>query len=123
MNHVNYHTIVLQPKGAYQHYFPAFTANLQYARPEKSLTYNLNRYFLRALAYIQSILRILRSSSPFFEQYGTVIRELPKLYQIMKVMHELKDQNGYKIQDKSDRQSDFTTKRRTLDQSKPLLYI
>lgn len=91
---------------------------LRYAPYEISLVNRINKYVLRALAYIQSILQFLRSCSPFFERYGKVISEIPKLYHLFRAINEL---NNVQLSDKEDNVKTYPNE--LVAQPKPRLFI
>lgn len=97
MVNASFHTIVFQPSSLYGNYLPTVKGSLEYTPSRIKLTHTINQYFFRALSYIQHILRLLQASAPFFEQYGPVLKEMPKMYKIMKVLNELKNDNNDKL--------------------------
>lgn len=86
--------MLLSPYGSYVH--PYVVDSLAKNRYMNHWRAQLNKYVLRALAYIQAILELLRSCSPFFKQYGKVISEIPKLYQLFRAFQELNQAEGNK---------------------------
>src|SRR5690625_1041257 len=88
----NYHTVVFQQP---VHYFDGYAGVGNFQRAvspiRDNVTYKINEYFLRGIAYIQYVMRLLINSSPYIEQYGPVIKELPKMYQIVKAFKEISE--------------------------------
>jgi len=65
-------------------------------------------YLARALAYIDYIIRMIQSSSPFFEKYRPVFQDIPKMYHLVKAFQEVKNnqeekesENNMKIEGES----------------------
>lgn len=86
----NYHTVFFRPVSYNNYtYVPVGNNNIRMASLRSNVTYKINEYFLRGLAYIQYILKLLISSSPFIDQYGPVIKELPKMYTLVKAFKEI----------------------------------
>ena len=81
----------------------------------------VNEYFLKALGYIQYIIRMLQSESQFIKKYTPVIQELPKMYHLAKAFNELKAE-----EDKVNKGKDeaYTTEQnRTYKEPGPTLFI
>ena len=48
-------------------------------------------YFVKALFYIKRILDFLIKAKPVVEQYGPLVKELPKLYKMMQLMQSVNE--------------------------------
>lgn len=83
-----------QPRGPYHAYLPQFDYTATYTPAEKSIKKHVSYYLLKALVVIQSALRILKSSSPFFEQYSPLLKQLPNMYKMIKLIQDVKDETG-----------------------------
>lgn len=79
---------------------------------ENSVKSKIKTYLLKAIVYIKYILEAIKSSSPFFQQYGPLMQEIPKMYKILKAF---KQNEGVSIPNES--------KQATNNVSKPKLYI
>lgn len=84
----NFHTVFFQPvkHGAYIFTPSGYSNN---PVPYTSTAYRINAYLYRGFAYVNRILKMLISSSPYIDQYGPMIRDLPKIYHIMKAFKEI----------------------------------
>ncbi|MBO1004351.1 VrrA/YqfQ family protein [Pseudogracilibacillus auburnensis] len=121
----NYHTVFFRPVGYNDYNFtPIGNSNPRLAPFRNRVSYKINEYFLRGLVYIQSILKLLLSSSPFIEQYGPVIKELPKMYTLVKAFKEINNselEEGIEEQNENDEYMEKNTFRS--DESLPKLFI
>ena len=92
VNH-NYHTVVFQPvRNTPFNYFPQQGNTIVRPGNVRTQIYGkVNEYVARALAYIQYIIRMIESSTPFFDKYGPVLQEVPKMYHLVKALNEIKD--------------------------------
>src|SRR5690625_4633913 len=86
-------TYAFAPTGPYSAYLPQFYYNTTYVPPEKSVREKVTYYFLRALAVIRGIIRLLQSSSPFFEQYSPVLKQLPNMYKMLKLIQDVNEES------------------------------
>lgn len=85
----NFHTIHFQPVRDYFNYYPnQIIMNPGPARVQSSFL--TNDYIVRGLNIIQYIVRFIQSTSAYIEEHMGVIRELPKMYHILKAFHEIK---------------------------------
>jgi|GEM_PF-5423601 len=89
----NFHTIYFQPSKAYFNYYPNNFTNVPNPSRIRS-SFLTNEYVVRGIAVIQYIIRCIQSTSAFIEENITVIRELPKMYQILRAFHEIKQSEG-----------------------------
>lgn len=78
-----------QAAGPYSAYLPQFQYTATYTPPEKTIKERVIYYFLRALVVIQSVLRLLKSSAPFFEQYNPLLKQLPNMYKMIKLIQDV----------------------------------
>src|SRR5690625_1295715 len=87
-------TFAFAPTGPYSSYLPQFYYSTAYVPPEKSIKERVTYYFLRALSFIKGILRLLQSSSPYIEQYSPVLKQLPNMYKMLKLIQDVKDETN-----------------------------
>lgn len=109
-------TFHFQPVGPYSGYLPQFQYTATYTPPEKKIRERVTYYFLRTLIVIQSALRLLKSSSPFFEQYSPLLKQLPNMYKMIKLIQDVdieddahKDSQNEKTTTKKDKHSEVPT--------------
>src|SRR5690625_569231 len=89
----NFHTIYFQPSKAYFNYYPNNLTNVpnpSRIRP----SFLTNEYVVRGIAVIQYIIRCIQSTSLFIEENIKVIREMTKMYQILRKLHKIKQREG-----------------------------
>ena len=55
-------------------------------------------YFIKALFYIKRILDFLIKTKPLIEQYGPIVKEMPKLYKMMKLLQSEDGQDQQKYE-------------------------
>lgn len=84
-------TFFYQPSGPLEAYLPQIQYSTTYKPPEKQIREQLRLYFLRALLTVQSILRLLKSSVPFFDQYGPMLKQLPNMYKMIKLIQDVNE--------------------------------
>ncbi len=104
----NYHTIVFQPVGSAYDFLPTGNTILQSNNIRSQVTGKVNEYLARGLAYIQYIIKMLQSSTPFFEKYGPVLQEVPKMYHLVKAFNGIKENTGEFERKNDDDQLDVT---------------
>src|SRR5690625_5003705 len=85
------HSFAFAPTGPY---LPQFHYEAVYTPPEKKLKDQVIYYLLRALTIINRILHLLKSSKSFFEQYNPVLKQLPNMYKMLKLIHDVKDETN-----------------------------
>lgn len=93
----NFYNPYYEPVGYYYQPQPLI-GNVPYQTPIKNVTYKINEYFFKALFYIKKIFDVLLQTSPIFEQYGPIIQELPKMYQLMKAISEASLEEDVNVQ-------------------------
>lgn len=54
-----------------------------------SLVSKINEYIARALYYIDYIIRMIQSSSPYIEKVQPYLEDLPTMYQLMKAFQQI----------------------------------
>ena len=113
----HFHTIVFQPVNSQNRY----VRNDLFTNTRNQVVGNFNKYFVKALAYIQYIIRMLQSSSKVIEKYGPVMEELPKMYQLVKAFNELKEEETK--ENKDDDAYHTTEQNRTYVGPSPTLFI
>jgi len=115
----NFHTVVFQPiRSTPYNYFPQGNTIVRPRSIRTQISGKVNEYVARALAYIQYIIRMIESSTPFFDKYGPVLQEVPKMYHLVKAFNEIKDGGS------RDQNSDLTNgDETTYDGSQPRLFI
>lgn len=121
----NYHTVFFQPVGYNDNTFTSAGNSYVQSAPFRSqVTYKINEYIFRGIAYIKYILELIISSSPFIEQYSPIIRELPKMYTLVKAFKEIQseelDDNDV-ILEKND--SDYLENTYPIGEPVPTLFI
>lgn len=88
----NYHTVVFQPvRNTPFNYFPQGNTIARTENVRNQISGKVNEYIARTLTYIQYIIRMIESSTPFFDKYGPVLQEVPKMYHLVKAFNEIKD--------------------------------
>lgn len=87
-----------QPSGPLEAYLPQVQYSATYIPPEKQLKERFTFYFLRALVTVQAILRLLKSSVPFFDQYGPMLKQLPNMYKMIKLIQDVNENTKEKEQ-------------------------
>lgn len=92
----NYHTIIFQPVRSANYLSPNNNLLLQPGYIRTQVVGRVNEYLARGLAYIQYIIKMLQSSTPFFEKYGPVLEEVPKMYHLVKAFNGIKENDGIK---------------------------
>ncbi|HZW68907.1 MAG TPA: VrrA/YqfQ family protein [Pseudogracilibacillus sp.] len=114
-------TFFYQPSGPLEAYLPQVQYSTTYTPPEKQIKEQLRLYFLRALVTIQAILRLLKSSVPFFDQYGPMLKQLPNMYKMIKLIQDVNEDSSDKEQINTEVvQSEQTEKRNV---PSPTLFI
>lgn len=89
MVYQSYYEPIYYPAGNYYDVNPV-GGYLPFQPPTaRGILYKINEYFFRGLVYIQNVLELLLSTSPFFEQYGPILEELPKMYHLVKAINEV----------------------------------
>jgi len=70
---------------------PSYTYGLQgyLYNANVSLASKINEYVARALYYIDYIIRMIQSSSPYIEKVQPFLEDLPTMYQLMKAFQQL----------------------------------
>lgn len=116
-------TVSFAPTGPYSPYFPQFQYTLSYTPPEKSVRDRVTHYVLRALSVIEKIIRLLRSSSPFFEQYSPVLKQLPNMYKMIKLIQEVQQEDVRDTNDHNDKAKNEVRERRQSKEPRPTLFI
>jgi|SRR5699024_2201836 len=119
-------TFQFNPTGPYGAYLPQFeyTATATYTPPEKSVKDRMTYYFLRALVVIQSALRLLKSSSPFFEEYSPLLKQLPNMYKMIKLIQDVNEESETTNKTDVNEETDVDLKRHKRSRvSTPTLFI
>src|SRR5690625_4216668 len=70
---------------------PAYRKTLteRIAATNVSVISKINEYIARALYYIDYIIRMIQSSSPYIEKVQPLLDDLPTMYQLMKAFQQL----------------------------------
>lgn len=87
-----------QPVGVYYNPLPPVSDAPFQTSLVRNIAYKINEYFFRGLIYIQQILDLLLSTSPFLEQYGPILQELPKMYHLVKAFNEVTNEEETNIE-------------------------
>lgn len=115
-------TFSIVPNGPYSPYFPQFSYSFSYIPPERSIRETITYYLLRALTVIERIIRLLQSSSPFFEQYSPVLKQLPNMYKMIKLIQEVQKETEAETA-KHEGQKRNISEERINKEPKPTLFI
>lgn len=112
-------TVRFQPQRPFSPYLPQFTYTYSYSPPEKRVKVAVTHYLLRALVIIEKIIRLLKSTTPFFEQYNHILKQLPNMYKMIKLIQEVQEATETEQNQLRERKE----KRSTSGESKPKLFI
>lgn len=59
----------------------------------ESIVIKCNEYLMKAIIYIEKVLKMIISTGPYIEEYGPVIQQFSVLYQLMRLMNEETGEN------------------------------
>lgn len=77
--------------------------------------------FSKTLGNLQQLVNLAQTAAPMIEQYGPMIKNLPALYKMLKIMNEPEEEPKREVEPKSEQ---IKGERRELDRtSKPRLFI
>src|SRR5690625_294848 len=95
---------------------PSYTYGLQdyLYNANVSLVSKINEYIARALYYIDYIIRMIQSSSPYIEKVQPYLEDLPTMYQLMKAFQQINKPDEAKTPSTYDHQKNMP---------KPTLFI
>lgn len=54
----------------------------------ESMLIKCNDYLIRAIIYIEKVLKVIISTGPYLEEYGPMIQQFSVLYHLMRVINE-----------------------------------
>jgi len=73
----------------------------------ESMLVKCNEYLMKAIIYIEKVLKVIISTGPYLEEYGPMIQQFSVLYHLMRVINEDKDEEG-KTSTKDELETDTT---------------
>lgn len=80
----------------------------------ESMLVKCNEYLIKAIIYIEKVLKVVISTGPYLDEYGPMIQQFSVLYHLMRVINE---EQGEEV--------DITTKEDLITDTTPLptLYV
>ncbi|HLR42341.1 MAG TPA: VrrA/YqfQ family protein [Pseudogracilibacillus sp.] len=73
----------------------------------ESMLVKCNEYLMKAIIYIEKVLKVIISTGPYLEEYGPMIQQFSVLYHLMRVINEDKNEEG-KTSTKDELETDTT---------------
>lgn len=115
-------TFQFAPTGPYSPYLPQWKYTLSYTPPEKNIKERVTYYLLRTLTIIEKIIKMLQQTSPFFNQYSPVLKQLPNMYKMIKLIQEVQKETEAETA-KHEGQKRNISEERINKEPKPTLFI
>src|SRR5699024_4535634 len=66
------------------------------AQANATIGSKINEYIAKALYYIDYIIRMIQSSSPYIERMQPILEDLPTMYQLVKAFQEISQEQKEK---------------------------
>ena len=83
----------------------------------------ITEYFIKGLFFIKRVLDLLVKSGPFIEEYGPLIRDLTKMYRVMRLLQKEEGEIEKKGSKQQQPLLSNDSRKRVSKQPNPLLYI